>query len=299
MKIKSYTFFAIALALLFQSNIYAQNFDLDIINLQNRSAEEILPLLQPFLIPEAAVTARGYKLIIKSTPENLVEIRKLINELDTKLRQLIITVSIGRQEEQQINDVDAQLKAQLENEQKKLQAEIGSPVSDTDSTQGTIVRGEKKTDKAKIAAKVKVRKTTTRRDKPTHQTVRSSEGQWANIRTGQAVPIVQRTQNPDGTVTQTIKYHSATSGFSVLPRLQPNNRVMLYIRPSQTTPSREGGGKFDVSSIETTIEGQLGEWIELGSLSELSRSTGSSVIHSTRSRDERQDNVFVKIETVQ
>ena len=300
MKIKPYSLLGIIFGLFLQGNIYAQNFDLDIINLQHRSAEEVVPLLQPFLIPEAVATARGYKLIIKSTPENLTEIRKLIKELDTQLHQLTISVSIGHYEVQQENATEAELKTKINDDDTTLQAETGgiTPIENS-TTMGNIIRVEKKTDKATISAKLKTKKTTTRREKPVHQTVRTSEGQWATIRTGQAVPVVQRSQNPDGTVTQTIKYHSATSGFSVLPRLQPNNRVLLYIRPSRTMRSREGGGKFDIQSMETTIEGKLGEWIALGSLNELSRSQGSSIIHSTRSRNERQDNVFVRIETVQ
>lgn len=299
MRIKPYTFVAIAFGLLLQGNIHAQNFDLDIINLQNRSAEEVVPLLEPFLIPEASITARDYKLIIKSTPENLVEIRELITELDTQLRQLVITVSVGRHEEQQTNDIQAGLKAEINDAETTLQAGTGdiAPIEDT-TTMGSIVRVEKETDKAKMSAQLKSRKTTTRRDKPAYQTIRSSEGQWATIRTGQAIPVVVRTQNPDGTVTQTTKYRGATSGFSVLPRLRPNNRVVLYIRPSRTTPSHSGG-RFDIQSMQSTVEGKLGEWITLGSMSQLSSSQGSSVSRATRSHSEQQDNVFVKIETVQ
>ncbi|MGD8812248.1 MAG: hypothetical protein PVH16_05900 [Thioalkalispiraceae bacterium] len=298
--LKRYTFLVFIISSLLQGPVYAQKMDLDIIDLQHRSAEEVIPLLQPFLAPEAVVTARGYKLIIKSTPANLVEIRELIAELDTPLRQLLITVSIGRHEQQQAQQTEAEVEAEIHDKDVSLGVQSADePAIEDTTTMGSIVRGEKKTDTGRISAKVKTRKTTTQRDKPVHQTIRSSEGQWATIHTGQAVPIVERTRNPDGTVTQTIRYHSATTGFSVLPRLQANNRVTLYIRPSQTTPSEEGGGKFDIQSIETTIEGNLGEWIALGSLSELSRHNGSAIMHSTRSRSERQDNVFVKIETVQ
>lgn len=293
------TLLVLLFSLLLQNSLFAKEFDLDVIDLQHRTAEEITPLIQPFLNKDAAVTARGYKLIIKSTSENLAEIRKLIEQLDTQLRQLMITVSIGRFEEEAADKKDVEINAEIKSGDVTSQAEISPAPEDNDNTSGSIIRLEKKSDKTKIVAKAQTKKTTTHREKPVLQTIRTLEGQWATIRTGQAIPIVQRTQNPDGTVTQTIKYHSATTGFSVLPRLQPDNRVLLYIRPSQTTPSQEGGGKFDIQSIESTIDGKLGEWVALGGMDELSRTSNKSIIHSTRSRKERYDDVFVKIELIQ
>ena len=121
-------------------------YDLDIINLQNRTAEEVIPLVEPFLIPEASITARDYKLIIKSTPENLEEIRKLVAELDTQLRQLVITVSIGQREKLQTNDIKAGVKSEINDGNTSVQAGAGdlTPIEDT-TTMGSIVRGEKKT----------------------------------------------------------------------------------------------------------------------------------------------------------
>lgn len=275
----------------------AQNFDLDIINLQHRGAEEVIPMIEPFLIPEAVVTARGYKLIIKSTPENLTQIREIIKEIDQQLRQLNITVSIGNFTEEAENKTQAEIMAEVKDDGNKIQITTGD--DSVSGSTGAIVRAEKKTDEAKVTAKVKTRKTTTKRDKPVMQTIRSTEGQWATINTGQSIPVVERTRNPDGTVTQTIHYRGATSGFKVLPRLQPDNRVLLLIRPHQTSVSRQGGGRFDIQSMETTVAGELGEWIPLGGMHELTTGSTSSTVTSTRSRNVRSDSVFVKIDIVQ
>jgi len=297
--IKKYSLLILTLFLLAHNTAFAKSFDLAIIDLKNRSAEEIVPLLEPFLIPEGAITPRGYKLIIKSTPANLEEIRKLVEELDTQIRQLTITVSMGRHEEQQQESTDVGLKAEIKDGDTTLQANTGSNPISGGNTSGSVVRLNSKTDKTNVTAKIQAKKSTTQRNKPVQHTIRSSEGQWAKIRTGQSVPVVTRQQNPDGTVTQTVKYHGATSGFSVLPRLQPNNRVLLYIRPTRTNVSRDGGGAFDVQSIETTVQGKLGEWVELGSANELSQSQSRTNTRTTQSNRTRQDTVFVKIDIVQ
>src|SRR5210317_1188585 len=103
----------------------AQNLDLDVINLKHRTADEIIPIVQPFLIPEAAITARGYKLIIKSTPENLKQVKKIIAEVDAGLRQLTITVSIGQHTAEVENKTQAQIMAELNNDASHLQVDSG------------------------------------------------------------------------------------------------------------------------------------------------------------------------------
>ena len=276
---------------------FAQDLDLDVINLKHRTADEIIPIVQPFLIPEAAITARGYKLIIKSTPENLKQVKKIIAEVDAGLRQLTITVSIGQHTAEVENKTQAQIMAELNNDASHLQVDSGG-LSDSD-TVGAIVRGEKKTDQSKVATKITARKKTTKRSKPVHQTIRSTEGKWATIRAGQSIPIIQRTRNPDGTVTQTVRYRSATTGFKILPRVQPDNSVALYIRPHQTNVSPQGDGSFDVTRMETNVVGKLGEWIPLGNLNELSNSQTTTNTGSTRTRRERNDSVSVKIEIAQ
>ena len=275
----------------------AQDLDLDIIDLKHRTADEVIPIIKPFLIPEATVTSRGYKLIVKSTTANLKQIREIIEEVDAALKQLQITVSIGHHSEQVENKTQAELMAQVQDDDSQVQVQAGD-VPGSGST-GAIVRGEVKTDKTEVKAKVKTKRVTTSRHKPVNQTIRSVEGRWATIQTGQSIPIIERTRNPDGTVTQTVRYRGATSGFKVLPRIQPNNKVALYIRPFQTTVSPQGGGRFDIQNMETNVVGDLGEWIPLGSLNELSVGKVNTNVTSTRSRTERRDSVFVKIDIVQ
>ncbi|MDD2762106.1 MAG: hypothetical protein PHH11_17660, partial [Methylomonas sp.] len=63
-----------------------------VIDLQNRSVSEIQPLLAPLLEGEEAVGGDGYTLIIKAGPARRQELRALVQKLDGRLRNLVISV---------------------------------------------------------------------------------------------------------------------------------------------------------------------------------------------------------------
>ena len=65
---------------------------LEVIQLKHRSTNEIIPLIDPFLDKQGALNGMRGKLIIRTTPENLREIKQLLNEIDSAPRRLIITV---------------------------------------------------------------------------------------------------------------------------------------------------------------------------------------------------------------
>ncbi|MDD1637460.1 MAG: hypothetical protein LUQ56_04905 [Methylococcaceae bacterium] len=69
---------------------------IEVITLYNRPASEIQPLISPMLEDTDRVMADGSNLIVKTTPERLNEIKKFINNLDTRLNNLIITVIQSR-----------------------------------------------------------------------------------------------------------------------------------------------------------------------------------------------------------
>lgn len=78
--------------LVFAPAVSADGPALEIIPLQHRSAAEILPIVQPFLAAGGVLKADGARLLVRTTVANLVELRKLIAQLDRPLRRLLITV---------------------------------------------------------------------------------------------------------------------------------------------------------------------------------------------------------------
>lgn len=262
--------------------------EIETIQLHNRTSTEVIPVLQPFIAQGGMLTGTGYKLIIKSTPENIEEIKRLLADIDTSLKQVLITVAMSHQLEQL---------QQAEQSQVQVQAgDVNVSVGNTPPTNpapGAAVS----IDTGKIKYDTRRYQTQQRTDAPSLQQMKVAEGSWASIRSGQSIPIATRTRNRDGTVTETLTYQQVTSGFEVLPRIN-KDQVTLMIRPQKASLSAQGGGQIDIQSLETTVNGKLGEWLSLGGSTTQSTSDNSGILHSTRTRESQHDQIWVKVEVI-
>lgn len=74
---------------LFAAAAFAQN-ALEIISLRHRTAEQVLPVLQPLLEPGGTLSGQSDKLLVP--PRNLAELRAALAALDTPAMRLLISV---------------------------------------------------------------------------------------------------------------------------------------------------------------------------------------------------------------
>jgi type II secretory pathway component GspD/PulD (secretin) len=65
---------------------------LEIIPLRHRTAEQVLPALRPLMEPGAVLTGQGSQLIVRASPANLAELKRVLDALDRPLRRLQISV---------------------------------------------------------------------------------------------------------------------------------------------------------------------------------------------------------------
>ena len=65
---------------------------LEIIPLQHRTVDQVLPLLRPLLAPGGALTGQNNQLIVRTSPENLAQLRTVLDAIDQPLRRLTIAV---------------------------------------------------------------------------------------------------------------------------------------------------------------------------------------------------------------
>ena len=68
---------------------------LEVVPLQHRSAEQVMPILRPLLDPGAALTGQGYQLFIRTSPANLRALRQALAAIDTPKKRLLISVRYG------------------------------------------------------------------------------------------------------------------------------------------------------------------------------------------------------------
>jgi len=253
----------------------------EVIPLRYRMLEQVLPVIQPLVPPPGTASGVSGNLVLRTTPANLVEIKRVLATIDRLPRRLLITVR---------QDADRSTAAE---------SASGSASISTDSRRlgSTPGRGA-----VQGSASAQVYSTQSNANDRHTQQVHVLEGAEASISVGASVPVVTRSAAYDGRGNRVIdrsveivEYRDILSGFTVRPQLA-GDRVMLQITPQHDTPARYGRGSTNVQRVSTSVSGQLGEWIEIGAVVRGSayESGSSSYRTSVASGDNRQ--ILIKVE---
>lgn len=240
--------------------------DLVVIDLQNRTADDLMPALKPLVGPDVALSGIDYKLLVRGSATEIAKVKQAVAVLDKAPRQLLVSVRYTGAPDSSSNNASVG---------------VGNSI---------VVRGG----------------TTTRTgiDAST-SSVRVLEGNSAHISTGQSVPIVTafiptEITGRGGTVGIATDYRDVSSGFNVKPRIN-GSRVFLEVSTRQERLTDSQG--LNVQRADTTISGNLGEWIELGGVSSSSSEQRTSVGLTGGSRrvttDSDQRSISIKVDAVQ
>ncbi len=261
----------------------------EVIQLNYRSTEEILPLIRPLLDSDGVASGMGSQLILRTSPGNLAEIKSLLNSLDKAPRRLNISVM------QNVDGETIRHLTELSGSVSAGHARISVP-GGTDSKGLTIAAGQG-------SDQLRARINSTRElagDNKTLQ-IQVLEGSQALVSVGQSVAVPQRqiVQSPWHTqVIESTQYRDVDSGFYVRPRLN-GDRVTLEISTQNDAvegSSYGGAPAVRAQKVMTTVSGRLGEWIVLGgTLQQGDENTSTIASHTTSSKQERR-NVLLKVE---
>lgn len=258
-------FLALIFITLLGSSAFAAETIIEVIPLTNRPAFEIVPLLAPLLGNTAQLIDNGSNLLVKTTPDRLAEIKAIVNQLDVRQSNLLITVIQSRQTT--VDELNAAARAQL-----------NVPINDPSRSSGRIIGH--------------VYQTQDKGADESTQTVRTMEGVPAQIKAGNVYPR----QNFSGYgYPTTTEYSEATTGFAVTPRLA-GQQVILSVTP--WSDRMNGQGQIETRNAQSTIRINLGEWVELGGVGESSYSNTNSALVNTRQSDKSQMHILVKVDRV-
>jgi hypothetical protein len=215
-----------AVLMLLATPVSAQN-ALEIITLRHRTAEQVLPSLQPLLEPGGTLSGHGTQLFVRTSPANLDDLRLALSAIDRPARRLLISVRYDQDRDAAARGIDAS-------------GRIGNRDSRIDvRAQDTRSRSEERVD----------------------QRVQALEGSRATILTGASRPVRQRQfiQTPAGVVSQEVTVMQETaSGFEMIPRLAGDTVQVEIVQQRQNPASYQRS--------DTVASGRLGEWFELGAV---------------------------------
>jgi len=233
---------------------------IQVIELNNRSADEMIPILAPLLKAGEAISGTGYKLILRASPGSVAEVRKILSQLDQSLSNLLISVRQGE----------------------ALGAERSAAAG--------AIRYDSETGGAAAGT---IRHDRLAEDREGVQRVRVLEGNPAFIHTGVALFQPDVVQSYGGTTVVYGGQRDVGTGFYVLPRLS-GTRVNLEISPYREVLTGIGL-TADVRRTSTIVSGQLGEWIFVGGTSQGGTATQSGILSRANTSTDSQYGVYLKV----
>ena len=237
---------------------------LEIIDLRYRTAQEVIPVLQPLVEPGGALSGSDYKLFVRASAANIAEIRRALDQIDRQAQQLLVSVRrAGRQT--------------IEREAAAASVVVGN--------QGS-------------SATVRATSGAGSRDESSVSSVQVLEGGSAFISTGQSIPVVTAALASGGRkpwVGMSTTYQDVSSGFLVTPRVSAD-RVVLDIE-QQAQRLGSNNQTIDTQRIGTQVSGRIGDWISLGGVSESSSSQSRGIVSGHYATQSDTLEVWVKVET--
>jgi type II secretory pathway component GspD/PulD (secretin) len=261
------------------SAIVAQAQDLQVIELRHRLASDVIPTVEPLLEPGGVITGMDGTLFVRTSPANLAQIREVVDALDRRQRQLMLTVRQGT-----VADVDSA--------QARGSATIGG---------GDVQVGVNRPPAAEPGASVGTNFRTQRGDSNNVSSVRALEGMETYIAIGQSVPVNTTRVSPGWggvTVQQSTELRSASTGFYATARLS-GETVTLEISPQQQRlRATARGPAVETAGASSTIRGRLGEWLALGAVQESNSSGTTGLLVWGRQSDSSQYSIWIKVDEI-
>ena len=262
----------------------------EIIPLKYRNGEQVIPVLQPLLGRESSISNFQNQLVIRATPAELAQVKRVLAGIDTAPKRLLITVRQDADLDRDRREVEVSGSIGNDN------ARITIPGSGSRSGGNVVLRDGDDRLRARIVDTQQIT-----RDR-TAQTIQVLEGHSAYIRTGESRPVPNRQvvrtvlngQIVDRVVDST-EYREANTGFHVLPRVQ-GDRVTLDINPQRENFDEQRRGAVNTQRVVTTVSGRLGEWIDLGGIGDSRSDERSALLGRSTGRIDDRRGVQVKVE---
>lgn len=277
----------LAAALLGARAVCAERLVTEVVTVGYRPVEEVVEILRPLVPSPGGISGAYGKVVIRTTPENMREVKEILATLDKAPANLLISVRHT-------------LTSEVERDLAEVYGEVrGGDVSVSAGSRGGGNRGLVVSGGGEDArARARIERTQRASDDTNVQRMRVLEGKEAFIQAGQSVPYAERNVVVTGqgvtTIQDSVSYRNVTSGFYVRPRLNADDRVTVEIFPQRNTLAR--GGRIDTREASTVVSGRLGRWMEIGGVDQSSSSSRRGIGSSTRSASSAGHTIYLKVD---
>jgi type II secretory pathway component GspD/PulD (secretin) len=248
--------------------------ELRVIPLKHRTADELVPVVRPLLLPGESVSGMDARLIVRAAPQTFTQIERLLAEIDTPRRNLRISVRHTGE-----NGPSQGVQGFSGNAQRGNTRII--------VTNGDRATASGKTGPGQGEPGSSERTISTKRDAST-QTLTVLDGGRAFLHIGETISQVQPFLALAGSrlgVVAGIQYYNVTTGFEVEPRIL-GEQIQLTVTPRLAFRSNQGEQTVVFQELHTQVTVKPGEWVDLGGAVESSSEVNRQIL-STGSADSR------------
>ncbi len=248
-----------------------------IITLQHLFASDLLPIIEPMVGVDGAANGMNNQLIVRATPERMLEIEAIVAKLDVTKMNRKITVKSS-------NNVQSQ--------QERTEATGAVKV-------GKITVANDRHAKPN-SGRVDLERNSSNSSQNSNQFVSVLDGERAFIKVGQTVPFTQEWVSITRRyiqIVETTDWHEITTGFAVRPRTigDPNNKqVVLEITPRIAKLNSQGF--IDFEDLKTIINVKLGDWVDIGGTMQTNDDVSRKILGVQSVSRQQQSSLVIKVE---
>ena len=281
----------IALALPGTGSFAAGTLVTEVITAGYRPVDELVEIIRPMVPKPGSVSGAYGKLVIRTTPENMREIKEILATLNRAPANLLVSVRHSMDEE--VRRDLFEVFGQVGGENASISTGRGAG-----NGRGIVISGQ---DNGQQAG-VRIDRTQSTASDGGTERVRVLEGKEAFIRSGQSVPVSDERVIVSGngvtTVQRSTGFRNVTSGFYVRARLNGDDGVTVEIFP-QRNRLDAASGAIELGEASTVVSSRLGRWMEIAgvgsSTNESLRGIGASASGATRS----ESAIYLKVERLE
>lgn len=241
-----------------------ENKTIRVIELTARPANEIAPVIRPFLSDNETLQAHGNKLILQANLRRLDVLESLAMQMDMPPRNLRISIRQGTRKSGGHHGVH-------------FEGESGNSLPNVNQYHSH--------DRDHI-----------------NQQVLGLEGNPMFIESGQRLPFLHYYESngyhQDSNVAISIDYQEVHSGFYAVANIVQESAEVL-MSPYKENLSRNDGGAIDTSAMSTRVTVPLGVWTEIGGGFQRVTTTNKGSFYSTQDRKDSNHSIMMKVEVVE
>ena len=249
----------LSLALLAAATVATAAPRLEIIELRHRSAEELLPLLEPHLAADSSASGQGQQLIIKAEHSELAALQAIIQELDRPRRSLLLS----------------------------LRRDGGGSLQEDRLRASGSTRG----------GRVRITRSDSALGEHGMQQLRGLEGRPMRIDQQLLLPLreqlVWHGRSGAGYHSQ-IRHLELSAGLYAIVHLRSGERIDVEI----VVQERSSDDPLQSRRLLTTVSGRLDEWILLASLDSRRQECERGVIYRSQAASEQAGSLWLRVQAL-